>query len=135
MFSYVTLEDRVPQDHPLRPIRKMVDEILRAMAKDFDGLYAKTGRPGSAGDNRPACAAWKSGKPIIGFPLFHPVRAMTTAVLDPNPKPRKGGRAPRGLLILLCRFSSGRVAPISCSFFDWKMLSPQSPTLEAAGAA
>lgn len=44
-FSYVTLEERVPQDHPLRPIRKMVDEILRAMARDFDGLYAKTGRP------------------------------------------------------------------------------------------
>lgn len=45
MFSYVSLEDRVPQDHPLRAIRKSVDEILRAMAKDFDGLYAKTGRP------------------------------------------------------------------------------------------
>jgi transposase len=45
MFSYVSLEDRVPQDHPLRPIRKTVDEVLRAMAKDFDGLYAKTGRP------------------------------------------------------------------------------------------
>jgi len=45
MFSYVSLEERVPQDHPLRAIRKSVDEILRAMAKDFDGLYAKTGRP------------------------------------------------------------------------------------------
>src|SRR5262252_5271155 len=45
MFSYVALEDRVPQDHPLRRIRETVDEILRGMAKDFDGLYAKTGRP------------------------------------------------------------------------------------------
>src|SRR5579864_1756541 len=45
MFSYVSLEDRVPQEHPLRAIRKTVDEILRGMAKDFDGLYAKTGRP------------------------------------------------------------------------------------------
>jgi transposase len=45
MFSYVSLEERVPQGHPLRAIRKSVDEILRAMAKDFDGLYAKTGRP------------------------------------------------------------------------------------------
>jgi transposase len=45
MFSYVSLEDRVPQEHPLRAVRKTVDEILRAMAKDFDGLYAKTGRP------------------------------------------------------------------------------------------
>lgn len=45
MFSYVSLEDRVPQDHPLRRIREMVDQILRGMAKEFDGLYAKTGRP------------------------------------------------------------------------------------------
>ena len=45
VFSYVSLEDRVPQEHPLRPIRSLVDEIFRAMGKDFDGLYAKTGRP------------------------------------------------------------------------------------------
>src|SRR5689334_8067604 len=45
MFSYVSLEDRVPQDHPLRAIRRSVDEILRVMAKDFDGMYARTGRP------------------------------------------------------------------------------------------
>src|SRR5436305_15155873 len=45
MFSYVSLEERVPQDHPLRRIRELVDEILRGMAKEFDGLYAKTGRP------------------------------------------------------------------------------------------
>jgi transposase len=45
MFSYVSLDERVPQDHPLRTIRKSVDEILRSMAKEFDSMYAKTGRP------------------------------------------------------------------------------------------
>jgi transposase len=45
MFSYVSLEERVPQDHPLRAVGKTVDDILRSMAKDFDGMYAKTGRP------------------------------------------------------------------------------------------
>ena len=45
MFSYVPLEDRVPQDHPLRVIRKTVDEILRSMAKEFEGMYAERGRP------------------------------------------------------------------------------------------
>jgi transposase len=45
MFSYVSLEDRVPRDHPLRRIRETVDQVLRGMAKDFDGMYAKTGRP------------------------------------------------------------------------------------------
>jgi transposase len=45
MFSYVSLSDRIAQEHPLRAIRKSVDEVLRAMAEDFAGLYAKTGRP------------------------------------------------------------------------------------------
>jgi transposase len=45
MFSYVSLEERVPQDHPLRRIQEMVNQILRGMAQEFDGLYAKTGRP------------------------------------------------------------------------------------------
>ena len=33
--SYASLEERVPQDHPLRRIREMVDQILRGMAKDL----------------------------------------------------------------------------------------------------
>ena len=45
MFSYVSLEERIPQDHPLRPIRQTVDEIFRSMNREFDSLYAKTGRP------------------------------------------------------------------------------------------
>ena len=45
VFSYVSLEERVPADHPLRPIRRVVEEILRAMSKRFDALYAQSGRP------------------------------------------------------------------------------------------
>src|SRR6187200_749518 len=45
MFSYVSAEQRVPADHPLRAIRALVDETLREMSREFDGLYAKVGRP------------------------------------------------------------------------------------------
>src|SRR5919107_990334 len=45
MFSYVSLEERVPADHPLRAIRKVVDEVLQKMRGEFEGMYAKTGRP------------------------------------------------------------------------------------------
>jgi transposase len=45
VFSYVSLEERVPADHPLRPIRLVVDEILSGMSKRFDTLYAESGRP------------------------------------------------------------------------------------------
>ena len=45
MFSYVRPEQRVPADHPLRPIRALVDEVLRELSRRFARLYAKTGRP------------------------------------------------------------------------------------------
>jgi transposase len=44
IFSYVSAEDRIPADHPLRAVRRMVDEVLRAMSKQFDALYADSGR-------------------------------------------------------------------------------------------
>jgi len=48
MFSYVSPEKRVPADHPLRPIRKMVDEILKEMSPRFTKLYSDVGRPSIA---------------------------------------------------------------------------------------
>src|SRR3990172_1031472 len=42
MFSYVSPEQRVPQDHPLRPIREMVDTILQEMSPRFARLYKKS---------------------------------------------------------------------------------------------
>src|SRR2546423_9020982 len=48
IFSYVSPELRVPQDHPLRPIRTMADEALCGLKARFGKLYAKTGRPSIA---------------------------------------------------------------------------------------
>src|SRR5579863_3403477 len=48
MFSYVSPEKRVPADHPLRGIRKMVDEILKEMSPKFAKLYSDVGRPSIA---------------------------------------------------------------------------------------
>jgi transposase len=48
MFSYVSPERRVPTDHPLRPIRRMVDEVLKGLSHRFDTLYSTTGRPSVA---------------------------------------------------------------------------------------
>ena len=45
MFSYLSPEERVPAKHSLRPIRLMVDEVLKALSPDFDGLYSAFGRP------------------------------------------------------------------------------------------
>jgi transposase len=45
LFSYVSAEARVPADHPLRPIRRIVDGVLERLTKDFDALYTEFGRP------------------------------------------------------------------------------------------
>src|SRR5712664_44872 len=48
VFSYISSEQRVPHDHPLRPLRVMTDEALRELQPRFNKLYAKTGRPSIA---------------------------------------------------------------------------------------
>ena len=48
LFSYLSCEERVPVDHPLRVIRAMTDEALRRVSYRFEALYASTGRPSVA---------------------------------------------------------------------------------------
>ena len=45
MFSYVSLESRVPPAHPLRGMKALLDEALAEMSRDFDRVYANEGRP------------------------------------------------------------------------------------------
>ena len=48
MYSYRSSEMRVPQEHPLRPLRGMCDEALGQISASFDELYSHTGRPSIA---------------------------------------------------------------------------------------
>src|SRR5271167_2459615 len=48
VFSYVSVEQRVPQDHPLRAVRKLTDAVLGTLSVEFDALYADSGRPSIA---------------------------------------------------------------------------------------
>src|SRR5580658_10316918 len=48
MFSYVTLEQRIPADHPMRRIRALADRALVKIDGVFDELYSETGRPSIA---------------------------------------------------------------------------------------
>ena len=48
MFSYISLEERVPKDHPLRRMRRMVDQALEELSPRFGRLYASGGRPSIA---------------------------------------------------------------------------------------
>ena len=48
MYSYISPEQRVRENHPLRKIRTMADEALKNMSARFNQMYAKTGRPSIA---------------------------------------------------------------------------------------
>ena len=52
-FSYLSPATRVPKDHPLRPIKKMVNQALSALWRDFEVIYAKEGHPSIPPDKLP----------------------------------------------------------------------------------
>jgi len=45
MFFYVSAEGRIPKNHPLRPVKAMVEECLRGLDRAFSKMYASSGRP------------------------------------------------------------------------------------------
>jgi transposase len=48
MFSYITAEQRVPKDHPLRRVRALGDIALKALSREFERMYSDIGRPSIA---------------------------------------------------------------------------------------
>ena len=44
LFSYLSPESRIPQRHPLRPVREMVDIALSELSGQFESMYSDTGR-------------------------------------------------------------------------------------------
>jgi transposase len=48
MYSYVTMSQRIAEDHPARQIRSMVDRALERMDGDFEAMYSRIGRPSIA---------------------------------------------------------------------------------------
>src|SRR5262245_10354916 len=48
VFSYISAEQRVPKDHPLRAIRALVDEVLRERSPRFSRIYSSQGQPSIA---------------------------------------------------------------------------------------
>jgi hypothetical protein len=77
LFLYGTLEQRSPQNHPLRPVRAMTDAALEALSERFDEIYAAKGRPSIAPERllrallrvRPAPTAHMRPPPVRADPL------------------------------------------------------------------
>lgn len=48
LFSYFSVEERIPADHPLRWVKSQADAVLGSMSSSFDAMYAEAGRPSVA---------------------------------------------------------------------------------------
>src|SRR5262245_10418363 len=48
LFSYFSVEERIPADHPLRRVKSQADAVLGSMSAEFDAMYASVGRPSIA---------------------------------------------------------------------------------------
>ena len=45
LLAFMDLETRVPSDHPLRVVKRLADQALKALSPDLDRMYANVGRP------------------------------------------------------------------------------------------
>jgi len=45
MFTYLSPEQRVPKDHPLRAIKESADQVLKELSPTFGAMYSRVGRP------------------------------------------------------------------------------------------
>jgi hypothetical protein len=67
MFSYISAAQRVPQDHPLRAIRRMVDTVLGELSLSFEKLHSHTGRPSIPPESRRFVQEAPSVLRLVGF--------------------------------------------------------------------
>jgi hypothetical protein len=70
VFSYISPEQRVRQDHPLRPIRTMVDEILKQLSSQFDKIpRSLCASAGICASHRTWRKTWRgAAAPLMGAP-------------------------------------------------------------------
>src|SRR5690606_38805366 len=45
LFSYISIDERIPDSHPLREIKRIADDALKTLSPELDKLYARSGRP------------------------------------------------------------------------------------------
>jgi hypothetical protein len=111
MFSYVSPEQRVPPDHPLRAIRQLDEEILREMSRDFDKLYAKVGRPSIPPER------------LLRAQLLQIFYSILSELHPPTHRPNRDNRPGRDRDRLSCSKTRGSQCPYSSLF-----LFPNLPT-------
>ena len=74
-FCYLSLEERIPADHSLRPIRRLVHQVLSSRSRRFDQVCARTGRPSIPPERLPRA---------LLLELFYSIRSERLLVEQPE---------------------------------------------------
>ena len=82
LFSYLSVEDRIPADHPLRTIHARVNPILAALSPKFEALYSRMGRPSILRSPPPSTGGTKN--PAVDFRGEKRSKATHQSVTDPD---------------------------------------------------
>ena len=102
LFSYLSCEARVPMDHRLRAIRKIVNAALTALSPEFEKLYAKSGRPSIPPEKLlralllQAFYSVRSERQLmeqLDYNLLFREADIKTSIVELHHIPQRGGRA------------------------------------------
>lgn len=58
MLALVSMESRIPADHPPRAVKRLSDEVLRRMDPRFERMDASVGRPSAPPERLPKAMVW-----------------------------------------------------------------------------
>ena len=108
LFSYGSLGDRLPQGHPLRPIRAMVDGALKRLSPKFDEIYGEEGRPsitpgaaaadavhGAQRADADGTAGLQLAVPLVRWPVYERVGVASDGVFQEPGQITSGRDRPR----------------------------------------
>ena len=88
MFSYLSPEERVPADHPLRGIRRMTDRALARLSPRFGTLYVKFGRPSVPPEQLLRALLLRSARDELAVEQDDEVDQVVTLLVPPLIDPR-----------------------------------------------
>ena len=75
IFSYVDLEARIPKQHPIRKIQRVVDKALAEIKPELDEMHSTVGRPIHSSETTNLHA-------IIAYNIYNSLRTEAYGALE-----------------------------------------------------
>ena len=108
MFSYVSLEARIPPDHPLRAIRRITNRALARLSPHFDAIYVRFGPPVDSPEQPKPDPTIRRQSPAASLqptaygprPAAYLAPPASSLRLPPDPRPSRPSSQPPACVVL-----------------------------------